>query len=57
MLRAIGSDEDIHVFQARASKEPAKNWRDKAQSNAVPELGNNHVWLIGDALHAMLPSR
>ncbi|KAF1808150.1 FAD/NAD(P)-binding domain-containing protein [Eremomyces bilateralis CBS 781.70] len=56
MLRSIG-EESINVFQARASKEPPKHWRQKVKSPEDPNLGNDHVWLLGDAIHCMLPSR
>ncbi|KAH6842261.1 hypothetical protein B0I37DRAFT_407360 [Chaetomium sp. MPI-CAGE-AT-0009] len=56
MLRATDSD-DIHVFQARVSTEPAKNWRSVVKKKAEPELGHPQVWLLGDAIHPMLPAR
>jgi hypothetical protein len=55
-MRAL-DDDDIHVFQARASTEPAKNWRQKAKVAEDPGRGHDRVWMIGDSVHPMLPSR
>ena len=56
MLRAI-SDDSITVFQPRTSTQPPHQWRQKAKSPDRPDLGNDHVWMLGDAYHAMLPGR
>ncbi|KAH8691286.1 hypothetical protein BGW36DRAFT_388035 [Talaromyces proteolyticus] len=58
MLKAT-DDTYIHVFQARASEMPKKTWRvdQRAASKGNPAVGHSHVWLIGDAIHPMLPSR
>ncbi|KAE9378583.1 FAD/NAD(P)-binding domain-containing protein [Stipitochalara longipes BDJ] len=54
MLRSI-DDGDIYAFQARASKQPPNNWRSTARINVG--AGVDRLWLIGDAIHPMLPSR
>ncbi|CAK7207625.1 hypothetical protein SEUCBS139899_010435 [Sporothrix eucalyptigena] len=58
MLRAIDND-DVHVFQPRASNNPGIDWRSKAKSKSGddPSKGHDQVWLLGDAIHPMLPSR
>jgi 2-polyprenyl-6-methoxyphenol hydroxylase-like FAD-dependent oxidoreductase len=64
MIRAAEND-DIYVFQARASDPPPKAWRDKTKSEEARDtsqnnsrgLGADRVWLIGDAIHPMLPAR
>lgn len=54
MLRSVG-DDDIYVFQPRASTEPPKNWRKQARKTCGPAV--DRLWLMGDAIHPMLPSR
>ncbi|KAL1900669.1 hypothetical protein Sste5346_002394 [Sporothrix stenoceras] len=58
MLRAIDND-DVYVFQPRASTNPGVDWRQKsnAKSSSEPETGHGQVWLLGDAIHPMLPAR
>jgi hypothetical protein len=56
ILRAI-DDDDIRVFKYCSSKQPTKDWRAQVQSPEDPRRGNNHVRLIGDAIHPMLLSR
>ncbi|KAF4626546.1 hypothetical protein G7Y89_g11611 [Cudoniella acicularis] len=58
MLQVVG-DSYIHAFQPRSTHQPSKNWRTKARakSSHSSEPGNNHVWLMGDSIHAMLPGR
>lgn len=48
---------DLYVYKARVSQRPAKNWRQKVQLVQEPERGHSRVWLMGDAMHAMLPNR
>ncbi|KAK0109974.1 hypothetical protein ONS95_002641 [Cadophora gregata] len=48
---------DIYLYRARVSKRPAKDWRAKVRSEEFPERGHPRVWLMGDAMHAMLPTR
>ncbi|KAL1887285.1 hypothetical protein Sste5346_010316 [Sporothrix stenoceras] len=57
LLRSIGP-ENVQVFQHHTSQQPAANWRStaKASQNTL-EAGNEHVWLLGDAIHAMTPGR
>jgi hypothetical protein len=52
MLHSIGND-DIYVFQARASVKPKGNWRRESKV----AVSNDRVWLVGDAIHPMLPAR
>ncbi|KAL2832207.1 hypothetical protein BJY01DRAFT_254026 [Aspergillus pseudoustus] len=56
LLQAADHD-DIYVFQPHASTMPAKAWRDKAATAGEPEAGHCRVWLMGDAIHPMLPGR
>ncbi|KAK2025529.1 FAD/NAD(P)-binding domain-containing protein [Colletotrichum zoysiae] len=49
--------EDIYVFEPRATKKPDLNWRSKVQTATNPKLGHPRVWLMGDAIHVMLPNR
>ncbi|KAF4553884.1 FAD-binding domain-containing protein 42 [Elsinoe fawcettii] len=50
-------DSKPYVYHPRASTEPSRHWRRAVKSSAVPEKGHPRVWLIGDAMHAMLPNR
>jgi 2-polyprenyl-6-methoxyphenol hydroxylase-like FAD-dependent oxidoreductase len=52
-------ERDIYTVQGRASKPLAKNWRRETQKSHPenPDTGNPRVWMIGDAIHPMLPSR
>lgn len=56
MLRTI-NDDSISGFQPRTSKKPPRRWRQNVKKAEDPDLGNDHVWLIGDAYHVMLPGR
>ncbi|KAF4949966.1 hypothetical protein FGADI_8567 [Fusarium gaditjirri] len=49
--------EQVYVFEPRATKRPALNWRSKVQTASNPSLGHPRVWLMGDAMHVMLPNR
>ncbi|RGP81375.1 hypothetical protein FLONG3_519 [Fusarium longipes] len=49
--------EQVYVFEPRATKRPALNWRSKVQTATNPNLGHPRVWLMGDAMHVMLPNR
>jgi len=33
------------------------NWRQKLKDAGDPRLGNDRIWLMGDAIHPMPPSR
>ncbi|KAH8660858.1 hypothetical protein BGZ60DRAFT_414166 [Tricladium varicosporioides] len=57
MLRVINSDDDIYAFQARVSSKPKSDWRQNARTPENPSRGNDHVWMMGDAIHPMLPAR
>ncbi|KAL5592397.1 hypothetical protein FOBRF1_013423 [Fusarium oxysporum] len=49
--------EQVYIFEPRATKRPAPNWRSKIRTAANPNLGHPRVWLMGDAMHVMLPNR
>ncbi|KAF3020316.1 hypothetical protein E8E14_013719 [Neopestalotiopsis sp. 37M] len=59
MLSLGESDDgtDIHITQFTASTKPALDWRKNLQRNGATNQGNPHVWLLGDAAHAMQPNR
>ncbi|KAH7114917.1 hypothetical protein EDB81DRAFT_893025 [Dactylonectria macrodidyma] len=48
---------DPYILKGRASVRPARNWRRKVASSTEPERGHPRVWMLGDAMHAMLPNR
>ena len=50
-------EADPYIYIPRASSKPQRNWRAKVSAPGSPELGNPRVWIIGDAMHAMLPTR
>ncbi|KPI34665.1 uncharacterized protein AB675_48 [Cyphellophora attinorum] len=50
-------DVELYIFEPRASKRPAMDWRSSAKSASVPTAGHPRVWLLGDAMHVMLPNR
>ncbi|KAF3025126.1 hypothetical protein E8E14_014667 [Neopestalotiopsis sp. 37M] len=56
LLRVVG-DSEIRAFRHHTSTEPPKDWRSKAKSQGRAEIGSDHVWLIGDAIHPMTPTR
>ncbi|KAL9562746.1 hypothetical protein ACKAV7_013098 [Fusarium commune] len=49
--------EQLHIYTPRVGKRPPANWRSKVQTKQDPALGHPRVWLLGDALHCMLPNR
>ena len=49
-------DDAIQSYPVRSAKPTSVNWRQKLQSKNK-SLGSSRVWLIGDSIHAMLPSR
>jgi hypothetical protein len=55
MIDAV-SDNDFFVTQARVSLPVRTGWR-KHLKGKSPALGHHRVWLMGDAIHAMLPAR
>ncbi|KAL4781311.1 FAD/NAD(P)-binding domain-containing protein [Aspergillus varians] len=59
-MLSIGSTdedtEDLYIAKLRASTQPPSNWRDIRQACSTEE-GHARVWLIGDAIHCMLPNR
>ncbi|RKK68834.1 hypothetical protein BFJ69_g13260 [Fusarium oxysporum] len=60
MLSAGAGDEDnITVTRLRASTKLSKDWRQRLQAHNgnVREEGHPRVWLVGDAVHAMQPTR
>jgi 2-polyprenyl-6-methoxyphenol hydroxylase-like FAD-dependent oxidoreductase len=60
LVEALDPDE-IYVVTARVAKETPVDWRRKVTSDSEnrdkKDVGNPRVWLIGDAIHPMLPSR
>lgn len=48
---------DIHVTQITTSTKPSFEWRKNLQRSGDCKQGNAHVWLVGDAIHAMQPNR
>jgi 2-polyprenyl-6-methoxyphenol hydroxylase-like FAD-dependent oxidoreductase len=56
VIRVMKS-ENLYVFEPRASKRPALDWRSKAQKSRNPSIAHPRVWLMGDAMHVMLPNR
>ena len=47
---------DLYAGKLRASTKPPNNWR-SLEKNQTRDGGHPRVWLIGDAIHAMQPSR
>ncbi|KIW14154.1 hypothetical protein PV08_06935 [Exophiala spinifera] len=47
----------VYSYKPRASVRPQKSWRKKALRSGIVEQGHPRVWLLGDAMHAMLPAR
>ncbi|KAI8215039.1 hypothetical protein K4K52_011775 [Colletotrichum sp. SAR 10_76] len=47
----------LHIYVPRVAKRPVKNWRQNVRTEDKPELGHPRIWLMGDAIHAMLPPR
>ncbi|KAF5268199.1 hypothetical protein FOXYS1_907 [Fusarium oxysporum] len=54
-----GQTENLIVAPLRASKKPSKKWRDDVRKRQAADINKGHprVWLIGDAIHAMQPTR
>ncbi|KAE8422937.1 hypothetical protein BDV36DRAFT_290752 [Aspergillus pseudocaelatus] len=48
--------DDMYAARLRASTRLPTNWRSLAQARSNEE-GHPRVWLLGDAMHAMLPNR
>lgn len=48
--------EDLYIAKLRASTQLPSNWRDIQQARSTEE-GHPLIWLIGDAIHCMLPNR
>ncbi|KAH7004149.1 hypothetical protein EDB82DRAFT_520176 [Fusarium venenatum] len=49
--------EDIHTFRPQATVRPSLDWRKNVRSAKEPLPGHPRVWLMGDAMHAMMPNR
>ncbi|KAI8241420.1 hypothetical protein K4K55_012417 [Colletotrichum sp. SAR 10_96] len=47
----------LHIYVPRVAKRPVQNWRQNIRTEDKPELGHPRIWLMGDAIHAMLPPR
>ena len=48
--------DDMYAAKLRASTRLPTNWRSLGQGRPNEE-GHPRVWLLGDAMHAMLPNR
>lgn len=51
------NDSDIYIYKGMVSLNPGKSWRAKVRSRKEPEKGDSRIWLLGDAIHPMLPNR
>ncbi|KAK1625352.1 hypothetical protein BDP81DRAFT_452824 [Colletotrichum phormii] len=49
--------QEMYSGAPRVSSRPSMNWRKSVASASDKRLGNPHVWLIGDSMHSMFPSR
>ncbi|KAL0782009.1 hypothetical protein CaCOL14_003343 [Colletotrichum acutatum] len=49
--------QEMYYGAPRVSSRPSMNWRKSVVSADDKRLGNPHIWLIGDSLHSMFPSR
>ncbi|WXC42960.1 hypothetical protein QX201_002734 [Fusarium graminearum] len=49
--------QEIHTFRPRAAVRPSLDWRKNVRSPQDPLRGHPRVWLMGDAMHAMMPNR
>ncbi|KAK6082287.1 hypothetical protein SCUP515_02579 [Seiridium cupressi] len=49
--------QDMFILNPRVGNEPPRDWRKKVASPDNPAAGNPHVWLMGDAIHPMIPNR
>lgn len=47
---------DLYVYQGRVSQRPSAKWRQNVQEKSAPEKGHPRVLMMGDAIHAMMPS-
>ncbi|GAM35133.1 hypothetical protein TCE0_017r03212 [Talaromyces pinophilus] len=49
----------LHIYTPRVATRPSRSWRKEVRSRTPgkPEYGHPRVWLMGDAVHAMLPPR
>jgi len=55
----VVNENDVYIVNARASNPLKKTWRRDAKKKDPSDLclGNPRIWLLGDAIHPMLPSR
>ncbi|KAK1532126.1 uncharacterized protein CCOS01_04109 [Colletotrichum costaricense] len=49
--------QEMYYGAPRVSSRPSTNWRKLVTSADDKRLGNPHIWLIGDSIHSMFPSR
>ncbi|KAK1675954.1 hypothetical protein BDP55DRAFT_662793 [Colletotrichum godetiae] len=49
--------QEMYSGVPRVSSRPSMNWRKSFASASDKRLGNPHIWLIGDSMHSMFPSR
>ncbi|KAI8651119.1 FAD-binding-3 domain-containing protein [Fusarium keratoplasticum] len=47
----------FYAYTPRVGTEPSVDWRAKLHGSQDETLGHPRVWLMGDAIHPMLPSR
>ncbi|EWY79605.1 hypothetical protein FOYG_17240 [Fusarium oxysporum NRRL 32931] len=47
----------FYAYTPRVGTEPPVDWRAKIRGSQDETLGHPRVWLMGDAIHPMLPSR
>lgn len=49
--------QEMYHGAPRVSSRPSANWRKLVTSADDKRLGNPRIWLIGDSMHSMFPSR
>ncbi|KAI0144693.1 hypothetical protein BJ166DRAFT_582971 [Pestalotiopsis sp. NC0098] len=49
--------QEMFILSPRVGSKPSIKWRQEIASPKNPTAGNAHVWLMGDAIHPMLPNR
>lgn len=58
LIVAVAEPDTIKVGSASSSKRPALTWRRDLRAKSTSGVeGHPRVWLLGDSMHAMLPSR
>ncbi|KAI1847544.1 hypothetical protein JX265_000795 [Neoarthrinium moseri] len=49
--------QEMFILSPRVGIKPTENWRKEVATASKGAAGSPHVWLMGDALHPMLPNR